>query len=41
LHLNKIKENVRAVIFIVVPCILICIKFIHQQMHSILNLIKF
>jgi len=27
--------------FIFVPCILICIKFIHQQMHCLLNLIKF
>jgi len=25
----------------IVPCILISIKFIHQQMHIILNLIKF
>ena len=28
-------------VLIVVPCILISIKFIHQQMHSLLNLIKF
>ena len=26
--------------FIVLPCILIPMKFIHQQMHSLLNLIK-
>jgi len=28
-------------IFTVAPCILIFLKFIHQQMHSFLNLIKF
>ena len=28
-------------IFTVVPCISISIKFIHQQMHFVLNLTKF
>jgi len=27
--------------FIIVPCILISVQFIHQQMHSLLNLAKF
>jgi len=27
--------------FIIIPCILLSIKFIHQQMHSLLNLTKF
>jgi len=29
------------IVFIVVPCILVSVKFIHQQMHSLLNLTEF
>ena len=33
--------NISQFFFTVVPCILVSIKFIHQQMHSLLNLTKF
>jgi len=35
------KRKAGLFFFIVVPCILISIQFIHQQMHYILNLTKF
>jgi len=37
----KRKYTKQGSIFVVVPCILISIKFINQKMHYLLNLIKF
>jgi len=39
--LNNASFNYCSIFFIVVPCILLSIKFMHQQMHSLLNLTKF
>jgi len=39
--LFRIKQVCVIIFLIVVPCVLISIKFTHQQMHSSLNLKKF
>ena len=36
-----LEYSAKKIFFIVVPCILISIKFIHQQMQYLLNLTKF
>ena len=38
--IRPLKTNAN-IFCIVVPCILISVKFLHQQIHSSLNLIKF